>query len=128
MSLRWRSRKRRALRGDLTGRKSLSRHVGRQSRRLFRSRRQIHLVAGSLDGSLAVGTGDNGKLYRVRAAGANPESSLLINTNQTHVMSLAVTKQGDLIAGTDPGGLVLRISPDGKALGCTMRHCARFTR
>ncbi len=67
------------------------------------------------DGSLAVGTGDNGKLYRVRAAGSKPESSLLINTNQTHVMSLAVTKQGDLIAGTDPGGLVLRISPDGKA-------------
>src|SRR6266404_6564593 len=67
------------------------------------------------DGSLAVGTGDNGKLYRVRAAGAKPENSLLINTNQTHVMSLVVTKQGDLIAGTDPGGLVLRISPDGKA-------------
>jgi hypothetical protein len=67
------------------------------------------------DGSLAVGTGDNGKLYRVRAAGAKPESSLLIATNQTHVMSLAVTAQGDLIAGTDPGGLVLRISPEGKA-------------
>src|SRR2546423_7525022 len=69
------------------------------------------------DGSLAVGTGDNGKIYRVRAAGAKPESSLLINTNQTHVISLAVNKQGDLIAGTDPGGLVLRISPDGKAFG-----------
>ena len=69
------------------------------------------------DGSLAVGTGDNGKLYRVRAAGAKPESSLLISTNQTHVISLAVNKQGDLIAGTDPGGLVLRISPDGKAFG-----------
>ena len=69
------------------------------------------------DGSLAVGTGDSGKLYRVRAAGAKPEASLLINTNQTHVMSLAVTAQGDLIAGTDPGGLVLRISPDGKAFG-----------
>jgi WD40 repeat protein len=67
------------------------------------------------DGSLAVGTGDSGKLYRVRAAGARATDSLLINTNQTHVMSLAVTKQGDLIAGTDPGGLVLRISADGKA-------------
>ena len=67
------------------------------------------------DGALAIGTGDNGKLYRVRAAGAQPESSLLIATNQTHVISLAVTSQGDLIAGTDPGGLVLRISPDGKA-------------
>jgi hypothetical protein len=67
------------------------------------------------DGSLAVGTGDSGKLYRVRSAGAKPESSLLLSTNQTHVMSLAVTPQGDLIAGTDPGGLVLRISPEGKA-------------
>ncbi|HKP44964.1 MAG TPA: hypothetical protein VJT50_00065 [Pyrinomonadaceae bacterium] len=67
------------------------------------------------DGSLAVGTGDNGKLYRVRNAGAKAEGSLLLSTNQTHVMSLAVTAQGDLIAGTDPGGLVLRISPDGKA-------------
>lgn len=67
------------------------------------------------DGSLAVGTGDNGKLYRVRSAGAAADSSLLIATNQTHVMSLAVTAQGDLIAGTDPGGLVLRISQDGKA-------------
>jgi hypothetical protein len=66
------------------------------------------------DGSLAVGTGDSGKLYRVRAAGASPESSLLVSTNQTHVISLAVTVQGDLIAGTDSGGLVLRVSPEGK--------------
>jgi hypothetical protein len=75
----------------------------------------IWSLAVLADGSLAVGTGDNGKLYRVRAASAKPEASLLIGTNQTHVMSLAVTPQGDLIAGTDPGGLVLRISPDGKA-------------
>ena len=66
------------------------------------------------DGSLAVGTGDSGKLYRVRAPGANPDSSLLVSTNQTHVISLAVTPQGDLIAGTDSGGLVLRVSPEGK--------------
>jgi sugar lactone lactonase YvrE len=67
------------------------------------------------DGALAIGTGDNGKLYRVRAAGAKPEASLLIDTNETHVISLATDGQGNLIAGTDPGGLVLRISPDGKA-------------
>jgi hypothetical protein len=67
------------------------------------------------DGALAVGTGDKGKLYRVRAAGAQPEASLLIDTNETHVISLAVDARGQLIAGTDPGGLVLRVSPDGKA-------------
>jgi hypothetical protein len=75
----------------------------------------IWSLAALNDGSLAVGTGDSGKLYRVRASGAAAESSLLINTTQTHVISLAVTPQGDLIAGTDPGGLVLRISPEGKA-------------
>jgi sugar lactone lactonase YvrE len=67
------------------------------------------------DGSLAVGTGDKGKLYRVRAAGAKPADSLLVDTNETHIISLAVDKQGNLIAGTDPGGLVLRVSPEGKA-------------
>ena len=74
------------------------------------------------DGAVAVGTGDNGKLYRVSTAGAKPETSLLISTNQTHVMSLAVTSQGDLIAGTDPGGLVLRISSDGKAFALFDAH------
>ena len=74
----------------------------------------IWSLAVMTDGSLAVGTGDSGKLYRVRAAGATPESSLLVSTNQTHVISLAVTSQGDLIAGTDSGGLVLRVSPEGK--------------
>jgi hypothetical protein len=79
------------------------------------SDKYIWSLAVLTDGSLAIGTGDNGKLYRVRTAGAKPESSLLVATNQTHVISLAVTAQGDLIAGTDPGGLVLRISPEGKA-------------
>ena len=74
----------------------------------------IWSLAVMQDGSLAVGTGDTGKLYRVRSAGATAESSLLVSTNQTHVISLAVTPQGELIAGTDSGGLVLRVSPEGK--------------
>jgi len=74
----------------------------------------IWSLAIMTDGSLAVGTGDTGKLYRVTAAGAKPESSLLVSTNQTHVISLTVTAKGELIAGTDSGGLVLRISPEGK--------------
>ncbi|HEX8422680.1 MAG TPA: WD40 repeat domain-containing protein, partial [Pyrinomonadaceae bacterium] len=75
----------------------------------------IWSLAVLADGALAVGTGDNGKIYRVRANAAKPEDSLLIDINETHVISLAVDKQGQLIAGTDPGGLVLRVSPEGKA-------------
>ena len=64
-------------------------------RNLFRSTRQVHLgLAFMTDGSLAVATGDNGKLYRVQLPAPKRRSSLLINTNQTHVMSLAVTAQG----------------------------------
>jgi hypothetical protein len=75
----------------------------------------IWSLAVMSDGALAVGTGDQGKIYRVRAAGAKPQESLLIDINETHVISLAADAQGNLIAGTDPGGLVLRVSPQGKA-------------
>jgi hypothetical protein len=75
----------------------------------------IWSLAFMSDGALAVGTGDQGKIYRVRAAGAKPQESLLIDINETHVISLAADAQGNLIAGTDPGGLVLRVSPQGKA-------------
>ena len=67
------------------------------------------------DGALVIGTGDTGKLYRVTAAGAKPETSLLIDTNETHIISLVADKLGNLYAGTDPGGLVLRVSSQGKA-------------
>jgi sugar lactone lactonase YvrE len=75
----------------------------------------IWSLAVMSDGALAVGTGDRGKIYRVRAAGARVEDSLLADINETHIISLAVDRTGNLIAGSDPGGLVLSISPQGKA-------------
>src|SRR4029079_7957812 len=66
------------------------------------------------DGRLAVGTGENGKIFRVKSANAPPESSLIADTSQTHIVSLATDKNGDLYAGTDSNGLVLRIGADGK--------------
>jgi sugar lactone lactonase YvrE len=77
--------------------------------------RYIWSLAVLADGALAVATGDTGRLYRVRAAGATPEASVLIDLNETHIISLATDREGNLVAGTDPGGLVLRVTPDGKA-------------
>ena len=78
------------------------------------------------DGSLAVGTGDSGKLYRVRAAGANADSSSsLVSTNQTHVISLAVTPKGELIAGTDSEAM-LRVSLKGRPLHFSTPSFERF--
>lgn len=67
------------------------------------------------DGSLAVGTGEVGKIYKVKSANATPESSLLFDSSETHIISMAVDRSGNLFAGTDANGIVLRISPDGKA-------------
>ena len=66
------------------------------------------------DGSLAVGTGETGKLYRVRTANAAPASSLMFDSSETHIISLAVDKSGNLYAGTDSSGLVIRFGSDGK--------------
>lgn len=77
----------------------------------------IWSLAVLADGSLAVGTGDAGKIYKVKAANAAPESSLLFDTSETHIISLAADKQGNLYAGTDSSGIVMKFGPDGKPFG-----------
>lgn len=69
------------------------------------------------DGSLAVATGDGGRIYRVRSANAEPAASLLFDSSETNIISLAVGRNGELYAGTDPGAIVLRFSADGKPFG-----------
>jgi hypothetical protein len=66
------------------------------------------------DGGLAVGTGENGRIYRVRSANADADASLLYDTSETSIISLVTDKTGNLYAGTDPSGLVLRFGADGK--------------
>ena len=66
------------------------------------------------DGGLAVGTGENGKIYKVKTANATAADSLLYDTSETHIICLTTDKQGNLYAGTDANGLVLRFGTDGK--------------
>ncbi len=69
------------------------------------------------DGTLAVGTGDGGKIYKVKTANATPESSLLFDTSETHIISLAGDKFGNLYAGTDSNGILMKFGADGKPFG-----------
>ncbi len=69
------------------------------------------------DGSLAVGTGDGGRIYKVAAAGADPDRSILFDTSETHIISLTTDRQGNLYAGTDANGLVMRFGADGRPFG-----------
>jgi hypothetical protein len=62
-------------------------------------------------GSLYVGTGDRGEIYKVTPKG---EHSLFFKSDETHIRALTLDAQGNVIAGTDGSGLVYRISPAGE--------------
>lgn len=63
------------------------------------------------EGALFVGTGAKGRVYRVDRTG---RGQVLADTKETNIMALLVEPAGTLIAGTDPSGLILRITPQGK--------------
>ncbi|MFB3882205.1 MAG: SpoIVB peptidase S55 domain-containing protein [Armatimonadota bacterium] len=63
------------------------------------------------DGAAYVGTGKEGRIYRMAADGAVAEFA---DTGEMNVHSLAFAGDGALIAGTSPRGKVFRIGADGK--------------
>ena len=63
-------------------------------------------------GALFVGTGDQGKIYRVTADG---KGEIYYETGQRHVVSLALDREGLLLVGTDPNGILYRVEAKGKA-------------
>ena len=74
----------------------------------------IWSLAIMADGSLAVGTGEGGKIYRVRSANAVPTASLYFDSSDSHIITLKTDRAGNLYAGTDSNGLVLKFGPDGR--------------
>lgn len=63
------------------------------------------------DGTMFLGTGHGGKIYRI---GKNGESELYFQTTEMNVTSLARDRKGMLFAGTSPNGKIYRISAKGK--------------
>jgi hypothetical protein len=63
-------------------------------------------------GNIYLGTGHDGRLYRV---GTDGRGSLLYDAAELDVTALAVSRDGGLYAGTSPDGKVYRIGTDGKA-------------
>ncbi len=72
----------------------------------------IWALARAADGSLLVGTGTEGKLFKVDAKG---KGTVLYDSDDTHIRTLAPLPGGDVLVGTSGEGLILRVSPDGKA-------------
>lgn len=69
------------------------------------------LACDSATTTLYVGTGNKGVIYKVDSTG---KGAVLVDTNETNIVSLALDKTANLLAGTDPSGLLLRVSPSGK--------------
>ena len=72
----------------------------------------IWAMAASPDGSLYVGTGNEGKVLKIDAAG---KSSTFFDTAELEVHALAVAADGTVYAGTSPDGRIYRIDRTGKA-------------
>ena len=75
---------------------------------------QTYIWSSDVDnqGNVFLGTGHDGKIYRVAANGTG---SLLYDAPELDVTALAVGNDGVLYAGTSPDGKVYRITADGHA-------------
>ena len=69
-------------------------------------------MAADRQGTIYLGTGNPGKIYRVPAAG---NARLLHTAPELGIMALAVDSTGTLFAGSAPDGKVYRITDNGEA-------------
>jgi hypothetical protein len=61
-------------------------------------------------GSVFLGTGNHGRIYRV----ADGKSQVLFTTPEIAVLSMAIDRDGNIIAGTAPNGKVFSVTKDGR--------------
>lgn len=64
-------------------------------------------------GEIYVGTGPNGKIYKINKKSGKTQE--IFKAPASHILSLAVGPGGELYAGTSEKGLLYRIEPNGKA-------------
>lgn len=76
---------------------------------------QSYVWASAVDdkGNVFLGTGADGKIFKVDASG---KGTLFYDTNELNVSALALGKSGELYAGTSPDGKVYRIEANGTAI------------
>jgi WD40 repeat protein len=78
--------------------------------------RYIWDLAFDAQGALYVATGGPAAIYRVDVATDTPHAELYFESDEQHIRCLLFEPNGNLIAGSDGGGLVYRIGKDRKGL------------
>jgi Two component regulator propeller len=104
------------LKGRLTG-VSISKDgqlgLAPQAKMVFNPDEALALsLAADRQRNLYIGTGHQGKVFRVTAAG---KSSLFFKAQEPDVFALAVGPDGDLYVGSSPEGKIYRVTPEGKS-------------
>lgn len=74
--------------------------------------RYIWAMMFAPDGSLYLGTGDQGKIFQVTPDG---KGQVYFDSGQQNITSLAVDAEGRILAGSDPNGILYRLTGPGKA-------------
>jgi sugar lactone lactonase YvrE len=69
-------------------------------------------LARDSHGSIYVGTGHQGKVFRV---GPDQKSTLLMTAAEPDIFAMAVGPDGNLYVGSSPEGKVYKVTPDGKS-------------
>jgi hypothetical protein len=69
-------------------------------------------LASDHDRNLYIGTGDQGKVFRV---GPDMKGALFFKAEEPDVFALAAGPDGALYVGTSPEGKIYRVTPDGKS-------------
>ncbi len=81
--------------------------------------RYLWTLAVGPDGTLyAGGGGDSGgdaRVWAIRNPASNPVLEVWYDSGQAHITALAIDAQGHLLAGSDPNGIVYRITAKDKA-------------
>lgn len=72
----------------------------------------IWSLSAAKDGTLFVGTGQPGNVYRIDS---NGKGELYYETGQSNITSLAVDQSGRVLAGSEPNGILYRVSAKDKA-------------
>lgn len=69
-------------------------------------------LARDAHGNLYVGTGHQGKVFRVTP---DQKSTLLLTAKEPDIFAMAVGSDGNLYVGSSPEGKVYKVTPDGKS-------------
>jgi WD40 repeat protein len=76
--------------------------------------RYIWDLSFDAQGKLYIATGGPAAIYRVDVATDTPHAEVFFESDEQHIRCLLFEPNGNLIAGSDGGGLVYRIGKDGK--------------